>query len=1008
MTQERWQLLEELFHAALDRPESERQQFLYEACGSDNALRWEVESLLGSDPHTGPETPEDSSPIADRVRRAAVLVACPPRQGDRIGHYRVVEQIGQGGMGLVYRASRADQEFHMQVAIKVAKTGMAAATVLERFRRERQILASLDHRYVAKLLDGGTTSEGLPYFVMEYVEGQPIHKYARAKGLSVRQRLQLFRGVLEAVSYAHQNLVVHLDLKPSNILIAADGTPKLLDFGIARLLEDAPAPAASRSTDSNGEPASTPTGTTGFGRLLTPDYASPEQIRGEAVTTATDVYSLGAVLYQLLTGELPHQLEGLASRQVERVICALDVIPPSERNPALRRELAGDLDTIVLKAMAKDVSRRYRTAQDLDEELRRYLDGLPVRARAGSQIYSLSKFVWRNRLAAAAVAAIFASLVGVIAVTRTEARWADVQRQAAERERARAEVNAAAAERNAAQAAANAGEARVATARAEAALKEAEDARREAVRQRKNAEQGFEEARTLSDSYLFDFNDALADYPGTLALRRRMVDRGIAALDKLAQQAESSGQIHSDLASAYMRYGDLLGNPQAANLGDTKAAMDNYRKAMAMVDALPPNSQGEDLLAKMDVHRRMGEVLMDTGSATEAIDQWEKAVHYARLALKSHEGDLRFDKLTANIVTGYTHALVDSQPQKALQNIAENEPLLSRMTQLHPDNADFPSWRAAELSSKGRIVGRLARLPESKQAYQDEIAILEATEAKYPHDAVRTRLLMLAYSHLGDVLGNPQLPNLGDRQGAMAAYEKMSRIADASAGDAQNSTAQMDAAMSAGRLGGFRLGQGDAAGALPDLEKSAAGLERLIAKDPNNRIYVRYYTAAIELVGDAQDALGRKSEALATYLKEVTAAEKSMQHDPTDATTTTNFIEAHMRAAMLMAQSGDTAALPHLQAARKEAEQLYNSHPNDVRHALRWARCLGVQAVALYRLGSAPGVSADLREQRLKQAREELRRAEERLAAVPADKHTALPPGNLDVVADARKLLGAQ
>ena len=215
-------------------------------------------------PRPTPDTPAEDSPIARRVRQAAVLVAFPPRQGDRIGHYRIVEEIGHGGMGLVYRATRADQEFQMQVAIKVAKTGMNTATVLERFRRERQILANLDHRYVSKLLDGGTTHDGLPYFVMEYVEGQPIHKYAQAKNLSIRDRLILFRGVLEAVAYAHQNLVVHLDLKPSNILIAADGTPKLLDFGISRLLEPLPSSEAAPS-ENGGEPTSPP-GTTAFGR----------------------------------------------------------------------------------------------------------------------------------------------------------------------------------------------------------------------------------------------------------------------------------------------------------------------------------------------------------------------------------------------------------------------------------------------------------------------------------------------------------------------------------------------------------------------------------------------------------------------------------------------------------------------------------------------------------------------------------------------------------------------
>ena len=1018
MTQQQWQLVEDLFHAALERPESERQRFLDQACGGDAELRAEVESLVGSDPSTDPDTPADRSPIADRVRRAAILVAFPPRQGDRIGQYQIVEEIGHGGMGLVYRASRADQEFHKQVAIKVAKTGMDTATVLERFRRERQILASLDHRYVAKLLDGGTTEDGLPYFVMEYVQGDPIHRYARAKNLSVRERLVLFRGVLEAVAYAHQNLVVHLDLKPSNILIAADGTPKLLDFGISRLLEPGRGSSESDSgpnSHTHAEPTSPP-GMTALGRLMTPDYASPEQIRGQALTTATDVYALGAVLYQLLTGELPHQLEGLSPRQVEREICFLDVIRPSDRAPALRRELAGDVDNIVLKAMAKDSTRRYRTAQELDDELRRYLEDLPVRAVSGSRFYRAQKFLARNHLFAVSAAAVFVSLLGGLVVASWQAGLAERQRRVAVTERNRAERNASEAQRNATEAQANARRAATATIRAEQALKDAEAAQRDAVAQRQLADHRFEDVHKLSTSYLFEFNDALAASPGTLKVRRKMVDQGLGFLDGLVKEAGSNANLRLDLAGAYMRLGDVLGHPDMANLGDTKAALANYRKALPLTE--PPaaargNRNGaekvdpdEYLLAGLEAQHKIGEVLTSTGPAREAFAEYDRAVRIARDLLTRHEGDLRFDLEIAGTLTHQTYALsTNNSHQACLAAVRENYPLLTRLMERHPEEAEFRVLMANNYSSEGRSLGFTGDLKGSLAAYQKNIDLLESLQRDFPAKA-RPRLLMLAYSHLGDGLGNPSLPNVGDYAGAVAAFEKMIRIADAAAAaDPQNNLVHLDAAMSAGRLGGVRLAQGDAAGALPALQKAVAGLEGVVAKDPHNRSYLRFLLTHYELSGDALDSLGRLADAKAVYAKVIAESERVLPSDPEDGMLSADLTEGHLKLGLILSREGSPQAMEQINLALNQNQRYREAHPDQVLVKLRSARCLGGRALAAYRLASRPGVSSTERNQQLTQAREDITQADQIVAALPPQRRDLVVSRSLALIAEARKLL---
>ena len=308
MTPERWQEIRAVFDHAVGLHADERSRYLDEACANDIELRDEVESLLASDQHAGPAflniPAVDLTVPFDDLRPS-------PRLGRRIGAYTILEEIGHGGMGEVYRAHRTDGQYEKEVAIKLVRGGYDTAAVLERFRHERQILASLDHPNIARLLDGGTTDEGIPYLVMELIEGIPIDQYCDGKRLNISERLRLFVQVASAVQYAHQRLVIHRDIKPGNTLVTQEGIPKLLDFGIAKILDPAVASATTIASP------------------MTPEYASPEQVRGEPITTATDVYSLGVVLYQLLTGRSPYPSNTHIPHELARIICEVEPERPS-------------------------------------------------------------------------------------------------------------------------------------------------------------------------------------------------------------------------------------------------------------------------------------------------------------------------------------------------------------------------------------------------------------------------------------------------------------------------------------------------------------------------------------------------------------------------------------------------------------------------------------------------------------------------------------------------------
>jgi tetratricopeptide (TPR) repeat protein len=503
MTPERWLQIKRIFDEAVDLPPDERGVFLDAAC-DDRALRGEVERMLAAD---GAGLLEESAlALVSRGARE-------PEAGRRLGRYRLLEEVGRGGMGAVFAAVRDDGEFEQKVAVKLIKGGLHSSAIARRFRHERQILASLEHPHIARLLDGGVSDDGAPFYVMEFVEGRPIDDYCRARGLDAPARLELFRQVCAAVSYAHGRLIVHRDLKPSNILVTEDGQVKLLDFGIAKVLSQ---------TDDGARQTATQLG------MMTPDYASPEQFRGEPATTATDVYSLGVVLYELLTGERPYDLRGLRLDEMLRAVC--------ETEPARPKTLGGDLDNIILKALKKEPERRYVSVEQFSEDIRRHLAGLPVSARPDTFTYRASKFVRRNKVGAVAATLIFLALVGGILATARQARVAR--------------------------------------------------------RERERAEKRFEEVRKLANNVVFKYHDAIAALPGATAAREMLVTDATEYLDILSRDAADNPSLARELALAYLKIGNVQGETYSANVGDSGGALVSYRKSLAILERLVAENPG--------------------------------------------------------------------------------------------------------------------------------------------------------------------------------------------------------------------------------------------------------------------------------------------------------------------------------------------------------------------------------------------------------------------------------
>ncbi|MEO8049048.1 MAG: serine/threonine-protein kinase [Acidobacteriota bacterium] len=620
MTPQRWEQIRQVFDGALERPAQDRAAYLRVLCVRDDELRREVETLLRSHDQSSEflETPaaQLSHFISSDSSRDDDISGYP--EGYRVGPYQFVRRIGRGGMGAVWLATRFDHEYQKKVAIKMVKRGMDSQEILRRFRTERQVLANLDHPNIARLIDGGSTPEGLPYLVMEYVEGTPIDQYCERRRCSISERLHLFRAVCSAVQYAHQNLVVHRDIKTSNILVA-DGIPKLLDFGIAKLLSPDGATLDLAQTRPEMRP-------------MTLDYASPEQVRGEPITTATDVYSLGVLLFRLLTGKMPYGPNLKSQAAMQHAICETEPLRPSalvladdstgvpeatqkieavseSRDKArkrLRKKLSGDLDNIILMALRKEPHRRYLSAEQFSEDIGRYLEGRPVIARLDTPGYQLAKFVRRNAEGVAAAVVIAVALISIAVVSQ------------------RSEIVDAAARREAELALQQTRHELVA-----AYLHGGETSRAYAAAQLGyNASPGQPLARrdlAQAGQALADQREAAGDHQEAL----RLYKDALTQYEALALTSPQDAGVQRDVMTA----DNTLGSLQLA-AGDVPGAISSYTRALQITEGLAalegsqvtPGTREEVAAA----YRRMGELLLRNGAKDAGLEKLRKALEIYR------------------------------------------------------------------------------------------------------------------------------------------------------------------------------------------------------------------------------------------------------------------------------------------------------------------------------------------------------------------------------------------
>ena len=780
MTPAEWSAVKEILSEALERPPAERSAYLDRACGGNADLRGRVEALVEADAQTWSllEAPAAASSSLTSPER-------PPASGDRIGPYEILKEIGHGGMGIVYLARRADAQFEKTVAIKLARAGFAGDSLARRFRSERQIVANLDHPNIARLLDGGATSDGRPYLVMEYVEGQPLTQWCDAHGLGTRERLEIFLEVCAAVQYAHQHLVVHRDLKPANILVTEEGKVKLLDFGIAKLID----PDLSDSAERTGT----------LFRLLTPEYASPEQVRGGPISTASDVYALGVVLYELLTGEKPYRLTDVSPSEMLWIVCEREPARPSfVAKAGVSKELAGDLDTIVLTALRKEPGRRFASANALAEDIRRHLSGLPVEARADTFGYRAGKFVQRHRVGVAAAALVGLSLAAGLFLTLREAR------------RARA---------------------------AEA-----------------RAERRFNDVRSLARSLIFEVHDSIADLSGATPARKLIVQRALTYLDSLARESAGDPGLARDLAAGYQKIGDVQGNPNAANLGDTQGALKSYRKALELYEALARQQPNDpeiqrELAGNLD---SVGAVLAETGDQAGQLDAFRRSLAVRQaLAAVDPKGVLA----RRGLATSYhriASVLVDQGKYgEAFTMWREEMEIFESLWNENPKDPKAQRNVALAYKYTGGTLERLAENPAALALYRKAVALDDARYNADPTNASARIDLSFSYGALGQCLYAT-----GDVDGAIQTYGKALAIREALVlEDPKNVNSRLALSRAYQRMSNYLMAKGDNLAARDSCLKSIEVAEAVAANDPLNRSAREYLAHALEFLGDAETGM---------------------------------------------------------------------------------------------------------------------------------------------------------
>ena len=797
-----WGEAKRVFEAALDLPEAERAAFVDSACAGNSELRDEIRSLL--DWHNG-STGFLEVPAAG-VAHLPTETESPARLvGTSVGAWRALDVVGSGGMGVVYRAERADAAFRRHAALKVVRPGPDSSQIVQRFQLERETLAALDHPNIARLMDGGTTADGHPFFVMELVDGVPIDQYCDDALLPIDERLDLFRKVCSGVQYAHENLVVHRDIKPDNILVTKDGVPKLLDFGVAKIL--------SRDGTLPEDP-----GATAATWIMTPDYASPEQVSGRPSTTATDVYSLGVLLHVLLTGARPYTLTGTTPAAIEKQLQEFTLIPPSQRAVSspesdsraerrgttklkLAKRLKGDLDAIVLRALSRTPSSRYSSVEQLAEDVARHRAHYPVHARGKAPGYAAGLFVRRHRGAIAVAAAVAVLVVvGIVAVLWQASIAADARRR---------------------------------------------------------AERRFNDVRTLAGSLIFDVHDAIDDVPGTTPARQLIVQRAVQYLDSLARESSGDVGLQRELARAFIRVGDVQGNPTRANVGDPTGAITSYERAIALAEAVRAGDSGdlEALRTLALAYRQRGDVLALTGDKTKALADAEASQElYAQIA--GRDGATADDRLAVGVAAIKLGDLLGNPNFENLGRAVSADGAYARaletfrtLDRATPGDVAIRRYLGITLERIGTMHEDAQRWSEAATAYQESFEIRQALAARAPTHRDIQRDLGIAHEKLGNVLRAQSGAVL-----AVAEYRQALTVFERLAGaDPTDVNATRTVAISRENLADALRESGSVTDAL-DLYRSALAAHRgFIGQDTHN---VRAACDAARVAETLGDVLG--------------------------------------------------------------------------------------------------------------------------------------------------------
>ena len=760
MTTERWGEIKAVLAGVMETGPEERTATLDRLCHDDADLRREVEALLAYEDKAEDLLNTVVSPGAS-LRAVAAMPAS-------IGPYRILREVGHGGMGVVYLGERADGEYRKQVAIKLITIGRHDPGVHRRFRRERQILAQLEHNGIARLLDGGATEEGQPYFVMEYIEGLALLDYCDRNGLNVAARLRLFLDVCDAVSYAHRKLIVHRDLKPGNVLVTAEGTPKLLDFGLGRVLN---AEAGEEELTGTGLP------------LMTPAYASPEQVRGEPYTVASDVYSLGVILYELLSGRRPYKVPTGSYLELARVIserepvllsqsaeaCTPDEAVKRSSTPGqLRRQLAGDLERIAAKALAKEQKLRYSDVQALAADVRRHLDGHPVLARPATLRYRAAKLLRRHRVAVPAVALAAVLILGFAATTWWEAR---------------------------------------------------------------RAQRRFDQVRSLAHSVMFELNDAIQTLPGSTAARELLVRRALEYLQSLSREAGSNTDLQREVAIGFERVGVVQGFLGESNLGRTRAALASFTQSEDILNRLRKRDPADRSLRHdyLRVANELARAYGNTGLFPKAAEMGRQSVAAAEAELRATPSDVfAIDNLSAADSTLADLFATQEQFASAIPLRERAKELAVRLVQLRPGSLESERTLAVAEKRLGALYGVTKRFTECRQEYELARDIDERRLAQYPADPRAKLDLSYDYSDLGWVSGK-----MGNFDDALASVRRAEALrAEAAQADPNDERAAVALASITDRIGTMLHTKGDLSGSLAELQK-AAELYQPIAGKPD-------------------------------------------------------------------------------------------------------------------------------------------------------------------------------